>query len=88
MYEKWQVVFHPHAQRHGFTIEDVEYAYEHYARVNSSKIGEVRRLKFTGPCFRLALVRSIEVIADIDYRYKRMTIFHVNTETDTFWMEG
>ena len=77
-------VFATSATKHGFTVADVAYAYEHIIEHEQWEHDGAVYIKFTGKYHGDPLVPSIEVMM------KRLTdgrvvIFHVNAEQANFW---
>ncbi|MFT8704431.1 hypothetical protein [Bifidobacterium aquikefiricola] len=79
-----RMVFARSAERHGFTVADVLFAYQHPIRRRLLVRGGERYLKFTGRHHGDPLVPSIEVMMKI-MPGRGIVVFHVNAEQGNFW---
>ncbi len=79
-----RMVFARSAERHGYTVADVLFAYQHLIRRKVLVRSGERYLKFTGLHHGDPLVPSIEVMMKI-IPGQGIVVFHVNAEQDGFW---
>ncbi|OZG64835.1 hypothetical protein BAQU_1977 [Bifidobacterium aquikefiri] len=78
------MVFARSAERHGYTVADVLFAYQHLIRRKVLVRGGERYLKFTGRHHGDPLVPSLEVMMKI-IPGQGIVVFHVNAEQGNFW---
>ena len=76
-------IFAESAGRHGFTVEDVVYAFEHHTNMmqHTEETGALK-IAFVGPCLQ-PLVDYIEVIM-IVVPDSKIVVIHVQSLTDNF----
>ncbi|WEV52844.1 hypothetical protein [Bifidobacterium sp. ESL0704] len=77
------VIFAKSAERHGYTVEDVLYAFLHETRRLTFVSHGETYFKFTGKYRGDALVPTIEVM--MKKAGGRLVVFHVNAEQGNFW---
>ncbi|WEV58504.1 hypothetical protein OZX67_06725 [Bifidobacterium sp. ESL0728] len=78
-----RVIFAESAERHGYTVEDVLYAFLHETHRRTFISHGETYFKFTGEYHGDPLVPTIEVM--MKQSGSRLVIFHVNAEQDNFW---
>jgi hypothetical protein len=83
----WSVVFDRHANRHGFSNEQIVDAYLDADRIESYTMEDGTMIKFTGPCPTDALVDSLEAIIKIRPSTRTIVVYHAQSLTDVFWDE-
>lgn len=81
---KAQVIFARSAQRHGYTVEDVLYAFEHPRRMSTIHHDGATYIKLTGGHHGDPLVPSLDVMVKI-LPGKGIMVFHVDAEQPGFW---
>lgn len=79
-----RIVFARSAEKHGYTLAEVLYAYINTTRMEEHQQGRDILYKFTGEHHGDPLVPTLEVVM------KRtpgrvLVVFHVNAEQGTFW---
>lgn len=79
-----RLVFAASASKHGYTIDDVAYAYEHVIEHDEREHDGAWYIKFTGRHHGDPLVPSIEVEMK-RLANGRVVVFHVNAEQGNFW---
>lgn len=81
---KAQVIFARSASRHGYTVEDVLYAYEHPRKKRTIHRDGAIYVKLTGGHHGDPLVPSLEVMLKI-LPGQGILVFHVDAEQPGFW---
>lgn len=78
-----KVIFSPHCQKHGITIEEIVYAAEHVIKLDACEYNGQRYLRFTGRIVD-TLRPVIEVVMKITTKHI-IVVYHANGETDNFF---